>query len=482
MRAMTKNGVSWFLDDGPELEHVVEKLTEDDTIRRSYRVEDCGSGKVFIKYFREKGLVSRVRHRFFPRGKKEYSIGKRLLALGIVTPRPLAYGIGTKGSFVVQKWMDARTFKSVFDEGQNRAYLLDGLARLLKQLTAHRITHNDLHLENVIVAGGAVQLIDLHKTKMGICFSRRNEITNLAHALTMVYSQMTEEEKRHFFSEYGRPAVRPSVEQGLEALWKRWVRSKKKRAFASTSKLFKQRGAIYIRGQEEKARGAFSDFLKQDTKVRVARYDDHVRKIFTNGRRLKKAWENHVVLEYLGLPVVPRPFHMREPRSGETGYIAMEDLGGQGEELDRFLDRNYDAMDGSERRSLVYGLARFLARLIKQGIMHRDMKACNIFVVEGAFRLLDVEDFVFSVVGAEDVARMALQLNTTVPARIAAADRMRFFLRLTEELPVEKKKLFRDVVRESIGCEVVYEGVAGLKKESWQARFSGSRSPFSRPQ
>ncbi len=482
MRTVTKNGISWFLDNGPELERVVGKLTEDDTIRRSYRVEDCGGGKVFIKYFLEKGLTGYVRNRLSARGRKEYTIGKRLLAQGIVTPRPLAYGIGARGSFVVQRWVDARTFKSIFDQEQDRAYLLDGLARLLKQLKAHRITHNDLHLENVIVAGGAVQLIDLHKTRMGLYFSQRNEITNLTHALTMIYSQMTEEEKRHFFSEYGRPAIRPPVERGLVALWKRWVRSKKKRAFSSTSKLRKQKGAIYIRGQEERAKGALRDFLKQDTKVRVARYDDHVRKIFTNGRRLKKAWENHVVLEYLGSSVVPRPFHMREPRSGETGYIAMEDLQAQGEELDRFLDRYYDAMDGSARRSFIERLARFLAQLFKQGIMHRDMKACNIFVAGDGFRLLDVEDILFCAPGKVDLPRMAIQLNTTVPVRIATADRIRFFLRLTEDLRIEKKRLFRDIAQASTGCEVVYEGVSGLKRESWQARPSGSRSPFSRLQ
>lgn len=482
MRAVTSNGISWFLDDGPELERVVEKLAEEDTIRRSYRIEDCGGGKVFIKYFLEKGVAGYMRNRLSARGRKEYIIGKRLIAQGIVTPRPLAYGIGANGSFVVQKWVDARTFKSVFDQGQDRAYLLDGLARLLKQLRAHRIIHNDLHLENVIVSGGAVQLIDLHKTKMGMYFSRRNEITNLTHALTMIYSQMTEEEKRHFFSEYGHPAVRPHVERGLDALWKKWVRRKKKRAFSSTSKLLKQKGAIYIRGQEERAKGALHDFLKQDKKVRVARYDDHVRKIFTNGRRLKKAWENHVVLEYLGSSIVPRPFYMREPRSGETGYIAMEDLRGQGEELDRFLDRYYDAMDGSARRSFVDRLARFLAQVFKQGIMHNDMKACNIFVVADGFRFLDVEDILFCLPRKVDIPRMAFQLNTTVPVRIATVDRMRFFLRLIEDLPIDKKRLFRDIARDSTRSDVVYEGISGLKREAWQGRPSGSRSPFSRRQ
>jgi tRNA A-37 threonylcarbamoyl transferase component Bud32 len=482
MKAVTKNGISWFLDNGPELERVLDYVTEEDTIRRSYRIEDCGGGKVFIKYFLEKGLIGYVRNRFSPRGRKEYTIGRRLLAQAIVTPRPLAYGIGDRGSFVVQKWVDARTFKSVFDQEHDRAYLLDGLARLLKQLRVHRITHNDLHLENVIVSGGAVQLIDLHKTKMGLRFSRRNEITNLTHALTMVYGQMTEEEKRHFFSEYGRPAIRPAVERGLEALWKKWVRSKKKRAFSSTSKLIKQKGAIYIRGREEKAKGALQDFLKEDTKVRVARYDDHVRKIFTNARRLKRAWENHVVLEYLGSSAVPLPFHMREPRSGETGYIAMEDLRTQGEELDRFLDRYYDAMDAGARHSFVDRLARFLTQLFTRGIMHRDMKACNIFVVADGFRLLDVEDVIFCAPREVDLPRMVLQLNTTVPVRIAASDRIRFFLRLTADLRIEKKRLFRDIAQASARCEVVYEGVSGLTRESWQARPSGSRSPFSRRQ
>ncbi len=480
MRAVRKNGISWFLDDGEELERTVEALTENDTLRRSYSVRDCGDRKVFVKYFLEKGIAGFVRNRISPRGRKEYGLGKRLLSLHIITPRPLAYGLGAKGSFVVQEWVDARTFKSAFEEGRDRARLLDDLAHLLRQLTSHRIAHNDLHLENVIVVDGVVQLIDLHKTKIGGRFSRRDEITNLTHALTMIYHAMTEEEKQRFFTRYGSPDVRPFVERGLEALRIAWIRNKKKRAFSSTSKLFSRDGRVYIRGQQDRAQGALQEVLKKDRKVVVARHSGHIRKIFGTARRLKKAWENHVVLEYLEQPVVPRPFCVSLPSGRQRGYIAMEDLAPRGEELDRFLDRHYDTMSAHARRFFLDRIARFLAGLVEKGILHRDMKGCNIFVAGEEFKLLDVEDIVFSPARPADLMRMAVQLNTTLPVRIVTADRMRFFARLTKGFP-ERKRILREVVKDSLVREVVYEGACGLRKESWQAPSRCSRSPFSRP-
>jgi hypothetical protein len=63
---------------------------------------------------------------------------------------------------------------------------------------------------------------------------------------------------------------------------------------------------------------------------------------------------------------------------------------------------------------------------------------------------------------------MLAQLNTTIPKRIPPVrDRMRFYLRLVRDLKVDKKQVFRRVREESLKSEIVYEGVGGLKRESW---------------
>jgi Ser/Thr protein kinase RdoA (MazF antagonist) len=163
--------------------------------------------------------------------------------------------------------------------------------------------------------------------------------------------------------------------------------------------------------------------------------------------------------------IVPRPFYVERPSLFRDGFVAMEDLGGRGEELDRFLDRRYDAMETARRRAFIGSLARFLGRLLDMGIVHRDMKACNIFVLDDGFRLLDVEDTGFHAPGEEDLLAMLVQLNTSVPRRIKATDRLRFLLRLARVFPFDKKRTLRRVSEACAGADVVYEGVSGLKRE-----------------
>ena len=209
--------------------------------------------------------------------------------------------------------------------------------------------------------------------------------------------------------------------------------------------------------------------IKTDKKVRVERYTDHVRKIYRDKRRLKKAWKAHVIFLYMDLAAVPEPYYMALPESNQPGYIAMEDLKGRGEELDRYLDRNYDAMTYGERKLFTDGLCTFFDGLLKWGIMHDDMKGCNIFVTGGdAFKFLDVEDFTFDSLTADRVERMFYQLNTTLPKRIAMRDRMRFFARITASLDIDRKALFRKLLYKSAKAEIVYEGKSGLITEKWQ--------------
>jgi hypothetical protein len=158
----------------------------------------------------------------------------------------------------------------------------------------------------------------------------------------------------------------------------------------------------------------------------------------------------------------------------------MEDLTPRGEEMDRFLDRHYDAMDLTRRRAFIDGFSRFLSGLLKMGIVQKDFKACNVFVLADGFRLLDVEDIAFFAPGEEDVLAMLVQLNNSLPARIAEVDRIRFFLKVTRPFPFDGKRLFRAVAGRCAEGEIVYEGVSGLKRESWPGRQPDSPAPSCR--
>ena len=159
---------------------------------------------------------------------------------------------------------------------------------------------------------------------------------------------------------------------------------------------------------------------------------------------------------------------LKSTGGNSAGAIAMEDLKDKGEELDRYLDRRYDAMTDKTKRAFVDNFTGFFLMLAKRKIMHRDLKACNIFLRdEGEFMLLDVEDIRFRALDEEALKRMLVQLNTTIPTRISTTDRIRFFAKLTSPMKVDRRAIFKAVVKESRKREIVYEGVNGLVREAW---------------
>jgi hypothetical protein len=62
---------------------------------------------------------------------------------------------------------------------------------------------------------------------------------------------------------------------------------------------------------------------------------------------------------------------------------------------------------------------------------------------------------------------MFVQLNTSVPRRISMHDRYRLFSKVARRFTEDRKRLLKAVASESLSREIVYEGVGGLKRESW---------------
>ena len=461
-------GTTWFLEDR-SLERVVEQLGHEPKEKRAHFIREHGRGKVFIKFFQERGLSGLIRNRILPRGKKEYELSERLRSLSILTPKALGYGVAPRGSYVIQEWIHGEPLMAWIDDRSKRQQLLSALVAILEQLKARGLRHNDLHLGNIIGASGKIYLVDLHKGSLKNRFTLDDDISNVSHALAMLYDSLDEGEKAWFFSHYGGDGLRGRVEQELARLRQRWITRKAARAFRTTSVLVASRGRVTVRGMEEKTRGAYLSTIKKDRKVTVERYSDHVRKIYTHKRRLHRAWKHHVILEYMRLFIAPRPYCLHQASASAPGYVAMEDLTGKGEELDRFLDRNYDGMSRAAWRGFVDTFSSFLVSALNKRIIHADLKACNIFVLQtGAFLFLDVEDLDFS--GFDDAAlkRMLIQLNTTIPKRISIRDRLRLFAKITRPLLPERKRMLREIASESLQREIVYEGVGGLKREAWQ--------------
>jgi tRNA A-37 threonylcarbamoyl transferase component Bud32 len=458
---------TWFLED-PSLKHVVEHLALEPKDKRAHFIREHNNGKIFIKFFHERGLPGLIRNRVLPRGKKEYELSNRLRLLDVFTPRALGYGISTNGSYALHEWIEGEPLINWIDDPKRRQQLLSSLVWLLQELKAKGVRHNDLHLANIIGSSVKLYLVDLHSVTVKRTFTLADDVSNTTHALAMIYEGMDEVEKQWFFGHYGGNALRTAVEEELGRFKKRWVTRKAARAFRTTSVLDAAGDRVSVRGMEGQAQGAWVATIKKDRKVTVERYADHVRKTYTHARRLHRAWKNHVILEYMHLSMAPQAYYLQQASSSRPGFIAMEDLTGKGEELDRFLDRNYDGMSRAGQRGLVDTFSSCLVSALKKGITHRDLKACNIFVLQrGVFLLLDVEDLAFSGFDEDALKRMLIQLNTTIPKRVSLRDRLRVFSRIMRTLSLDGKRLLKEIASESRSREIVYEGVGGLKRESW---------------
>jgi len=467
MKSYKIKEVEWFIKD-EGLIPVLQDLVIPESGRRSYVNTRYGGGQVFIKSFAEKGLPGFIRNKIASRGKREYTLGNWLLSRSIKTPEPLGYGISRMASYIIQQWIEGENFLAAFKASSCQFELMAKLAALLKELRIHHVRHNDLHIENILVSGNELYLIDLHKMKIKASFTVLDEVSNLSQALADTYVYLDTNEKVNFFTTYGNPGIQETVEHAIDRLVYRWIRKKKERAFHETSMIAVRGNRFYRTGMENRAAGKYLSVIKDDRKVKVERYTDHIRKMYVSRRRLERAWRNHIVLAYMKLSITPTAFYVELPGESPMGSITMEDLHGKGQELDRYLDGTYDVMDPRERRQFTEKLTDFLLMITRKKIVHKDMKACNIFVLnDGRFMLLDVEDIRFRALDEEALKRMLIQLNTTIPRRITIHNRIRFFLQFTSPMKLDKRSIFKAVVRESMKREIVYEGVGGLKREEW---------------
>jgi tRNA A-37 threonylcarbamoyl transferase component Bud32 len=459
--------IEWFVED-EGLIPVLKEIVIPEGTRRGYVNARYSGGQIFIKSFAEKGLPGFIRNRVASRGKREYTLGNWLLSHSILTPKPLGYGISRMGSYVIQQWIESKSLMTAFKESVYHSELMVRLATLLKELKVNHVRHNDLHVDNILVSGKQMYLIDLHKMRIKGSFTVLDEVSNLSHVLAAIYEYLDTGEKETFFANYGNPGIREIVERAMDRLADRWIRKKKERAFQETSIIMARGSRLYLVGMENRATGELQSLIKVDRKVKVERHTDHIRKIYVSRRRLERAWRNHVVLSYMNLNITPSAFYVELPGDSPMGSIAMEDLHGKGSELDCYLDSAYDDMDTHERRLFTGRLISFLLMITRKKIVHKDMKACNIFALnDGRLMLLDVEDIRFMALDEEALKRMLIQLNTTMPKRIITQDRIRFFLQFTSPMKVNKRAIFKTVVRESMRREIVYEGVGGLKRETW---------------
>jgi hypothetical protein len=144
-------------------------------------------------------------------------------------------------------------------------------------------------------------------------------------------------------------------------------------------------------------------------------------------------------------------------------------------ELDRYLLRKFPGGgDFRMRRRFVRAFAPALRALLNQGFRHRDLKTCNILVLErGAdweFAFIDLDDVGILPSGAavrrQDWILALGQLNPSTPKLLPWTDRLRFLREIPELERFDRRQLIAEVQQLSRRRGRVYFSDAGpVEKE-----------------
>ncbi|RPJ09637.1 MAG: hypothetical protein EHM36_04135 [Deltaproteobacteria bacterium] len=205
---------------------------------------------------------------------------------------------------------------------------------------------------------------------------------------------------------------------------------------------------------------------------RCPEWTDRLKGLFRVSKGLR-AWMAGNGLKVRAIPSL-KVMACAERRKGfavRESFLLME-ASEEGAEMDRYLLKGFP--DFERRRLFIKVFARWLSRLHQKGVYHRDMKTCNIVVSEGKegwqFRLLDLEDVRLDhKVDENDLFDNLLQLNTSIPRSMTAADRLRFYREYSRLYPVveDERGFLSKLIRKSRERGIVYVSPRGVVEEKW---------------
>lgn len=153
-------------------------------------------------------------------------------------------------------------------------------------------------------------------------------------------------------------------------------------------------------------------------------------------------------------------------------------------ELDRYVLREASrAWTHRERRAFARAFGRFIGELHAKGMVHSDLKTCNILVSRGPgaanddadaprFTLLDYDDVrFFSRVPFRKRIKNLVQIFLSTPLVLGISDRMRFLTAYAAETGLDRREareLAVEVLAAARGRTILYVGFDGDVVEQWE--------------
>jgi tRNA A-37 threonylcarbamoyl transferase component Bud32 len=368
----------------------------------------------YLKCDHPTSLRYRLRARFWVKAQREFCSAAALAEAGVPVVDCVAWGRRGSGTFLLSReckggkplreaWQTCRS-----DRGR-RAQFLSGLGNFLGAMCRARISHPDLHTENVLVveANGTFEfvLVDIYGVRVGVRWGRRSRDAILGLAAALGREVTLPESERLMLSVGVSPSE--ALPEWRRQLWcffndqrKRWP-GRRRRMLTSSSLCEREENAQGTwllrpdlsvdeagqavdlhRANTAEDRGILKRGSKRQlSRVRVGGRALVVKEFFNVGwrglwRPDRAAWLNAY---RLGLALVPaaRCFGWLRARDG-NGFLVFEDLGPL--TLEHALGREGASV---HRLELLSAAGKLTAWLHAARIVHRDLTAANFLVVPG---------------------------------------------------------------------------------------------------
>lgn len=407
------------------------EVVKDNRVRSVHRWKG-----IYVKRFKHPGFVQKLRSWVDDRAAREFRLLREARARGFDAPEPVAWARDGASTFLFTREVaDARVLRELpFTRDR-----LSALAGLVRRIHREGLRHDDLHVGNVLEAGGKLVLLDLHRARFGPPMEDPERVRSVAFLVLSFYTFVTRADAVRFVRACGTDPR--ATFEAFRAARERYWRDRQSRVRRTGSAFEVVDGLVLRRPYGEgAARRALSA-----TPLRVVKELPRRRLWLADEETFVKegapdVWYNGFGLETRGIPT-PRLLAV----SGDR--VVGRWIGGALPLWEHFQAHGVD-------RRLLWELAVLVRRMHSRGVHHRDLKANNILVRDGAFWVIDLDRVDFSrEVGREGRLENLAQLNAAVGAPVTRADRLRFFFAYAgrdREMRRGWKEWVREVMRRTV--------------------------------
>jgi tRNA A-37 threonylcarbamoyl transferase component Bud32 len=399
----------------PELRGAVEDWLREPG--RGERVKDNRVRSVhrwnglYVKCFKHPSLLQQLRRLLHDRAAHEFRVLRALRERGIDAPEPVAHATSGGQTYLFTREIPgALPLRSV---PLTRPLVLD-LARLVRRVLDAGIRHDDLHIGNVLLAGGRLHLVDVHRAAVTGGLGEDDRLRTVAFVLLSLYTFVSASDALRFVLACGADPRR--VGPLFRELRDRYYRDRESRVFKTGSDFEVVDGLTLRRPcAADEARKALSAAPLRMVKELPGR-----RLWLADAETFVKegagaAWRNAFALETRGIPT---------PR-----LLATDGARVAGRWIEGALPLWEHLKAVGVSRGLLHRLAGILRRMHERGVYHRDLKANNVLVRGDEIWVIDLDrvDLMREVPREGRVWNLA-QLNAAVGPPATRSDRLRFFL------------------------------------------------------